>query len=366
LAFATLCTAGAVGAQENPDPSLQGVTRSQIEANGLPSSLTTSARGLNQQGAIQIPRSGFDLVNNGTTGTVLLRGVRLFPNPASCASLQDDAFFLVTVAGRPGDADGDGGYSTNSGPCASRRNNNPANPKIIDGSGAADAGLLTFGENLRIRLDRNCDGKADLVFSLTNDPFTASKLRIESDDFTGFGGTVLGGQGTDWEAATFPGAIYPGPCPDPALITGHYIVRIPNFSGFFATPHANNPGGLNPTNFGFIITAGSDDDGLEEDLIAGVVDVPEPIVNITKGPDLALCPGTEGNWTIHVSNDGNTKLINLVVTDVLPAGVTLVQVVSGGVTASGTTGTITFSPFDLEACEAHRHSCARTISSGAA
>src|SRR5689334_20134644 len=109
LAFiAALCTAAPVLAQENPDPTLQGVSRSQIQANGLKSTITTSARGVNQNGATQIPRSGFDIVNDGTTGTVLLRGVRLFPNPAACNALTDDAVFLVTVAGRPGDADGDG------------------------------------------------------------------------------------------------------------------------------------------------------------------------------------------------------------------------------------------------------------------
>src|SRR5258705_8859530 len=107
-ALAVTCMTGLAFAQENPDPSLQGVLRSQIEANGLPSALVTSNRGVNQNNAPQIPRSGFDLINNGTTGTVLLRGVRLFPNPADCNALQDDAFFLVTVAGRPGDADGDG------------------------------------------------------------------------------------------------------------------------------------------------------------------------------------------------------------------------------------------------------------------
>src|SRR5689334_5995587 len=342
--FATICLSGPASAQENPDPSLQGVSRSAIQATGLPSALVTSARGVNQNGALQIPRSGFDIINNGTTGTVLLRGVRLFPNPAACNTLQDDAFFLVTVAGRPGDADGDGAFSTNSGLCASRRNNNPANPKIIDGISGTDQGMLTFGENLRLRLDRNCDGKADLVFSLTNDPSSPTQFRVESDDFTGHAGQVLGGRTVAWEAAVQPGTAFGQPCPDPATITGHYMLRIPNFSSFFT------PAGFNPTDFGFIITAGSDDDGLEEDLIAGEVHKHEPIVSITKGPDLSLCPGETGDWTIHVSNDGNVKLSNLVVTDNLPAGVTFQQVVSGGVTASGTS-VLTFSAFDLAQCE---------------
>jgi uncharacterized repeat protein (TIGR01451 family) len=347
--LAVTCMTGQAFAQENPDPSLQGVSRSQIQANGLPSALITSARGVNQVGAIQIPRSGFDIINNGTVGTVLLRGVRLFPNPADCNTLQDDAFFLVTVAGRPGDADGDGAFSRNTGLCAARRNNLPSpSPKINDGvnaNGIIDLGLLTFGENVRIRLDRNCDGKADIVFSLSNDPATPAVLRVESDDLTGHGGQTLGGEGTAWEAAVFPANFYDGaPCPDPASITGHYIMRIPNFSSFFTAP------GLNPTDFGFVITAGSDDDGLEEDLIQGEVHKPEVRLSITKTPDLALCPAEEGNWTIHVSNDGNVTLSNLVVTDILPAGVTFVSVVSGGVTASGTT-TLTFSPFDLAQCE---------------
>ena len=340
---AATCLSGPVLAQENPDPTLQGVSRSQIQANGLPSSLVTSGRGVNQNGAPQIPRSGFDIINDGTVGTVLLRGVRLFPNPVDCNALQDDAIFLVTVAGRPGDADGDGAYSTNSGLCASRRNNNPANPKIIDGISAADAGILTFGENLRVRLDRNCDGKADLVFSLTNDPTQATQLRVESDDFTGHAGQVLGGRTVAWEAAVQPGTAYGQPCPDPATITGHYMLRIPNFSSYFVLP------GMNATDFRFIVTAGSDDDGLEEDLIEGEVHKPEPRLSITKGPDLSLCPGATGNWTIHVSNDGNVKLTNLVVTDILPAGVTFQQVISGGVTASGTS-TLTFSAFDLAQC----------------
>src|SRR5689334_14973705 len=342
--FATICLSGPASAQENPDPSLQGVSRSAIQATGLPSALVTSARGVNQNGALQIPRSGFDIINNGTTGTVLLRGVRLFPNPAACNTLQDDAFFLVTVAGRPGDADGDGAFSTNSGLCASRRNNNPANPKIIDGNSVNDQGLFTFGENLRLRLDRNCDGKADLVFSLTNDPSSPTQFRVESDDFTGHAGQVLGGRTVGWEAAVQPGAAYAQPCPDPATITGHYMLRIPNFSSFFASP------GLHPTDFGFIVTAGSGADGLEEDLIGGAVPVAEPRLSITKGPDLALCPGATGDWTIHVSNDGNVKLSDLVVKDDLPAGVTFQSVISGGVTASGTTS-LTFSAFDLGQCE---------------
>ena len=343
FAFALVLCSKPAHAQENPDPSLGGVTRSFIEANGLAATTTTSGRGVNQNGAPQIPRSGFDLINDGQTGVVLLRGVRKLPN-GSCDGLTDDAYFLIHVAGRPGDADGNGVFNTNSDPCATRRGNNPANPRIIDGS-AGDVGMLTFGENIRLRLDRNCDGDPDIVFSLSNDPSQATFLRVESDQLTGKGGTNLGLEGVAWEAAVFPGTSYGEPCPDPAGINGYYILKIANWSSYFAAQ------GLNPGDFSFIVTGGSDDDGLEEDLFAGAANLSEPQLSISKFPDLSLCPNAEGEWTIVVGNNGNAAVKNIVVTDALPAGVTLLNVVSGGVTPSGTTGTITFSPFDLAQCE---------------
>jgi uncharacterized repeat protein (TIGR01451 family) len=345
LTLALFCSSAAAVA-ENPDPSLQGVSRSFIEANGITANAVLTLRGFNQENAPQIPRSGFDIINDGTLGVALLRGVRQLPN-GPCEGLTDDAFFLVHVAGRPGDADGDGSFNGNSGICGSRRSNNPANPKIIDGN-AGDVGVLAFGENLRLRLDRNCDGNADLVFSLTNgDPTTQSRLRVELDDFTGQAGTFPGGgaKGDVWEAALFPGDVYPQPCAEVGPIDGYYILRIPAFSSYFTTV------GLNPGDFGFVVTAGSDDDGLGEDLTAGNVRLSEPQLAITKGPDLSLCPGAEGNYTITVRNDGNATVRNIVVSDQLPAGATLVSVVSGGVTNNGTTGLVTFSSFDLAQCE---------------
>jgi len=342
-ALALFCTQAAL-AQENPDPSLGGVSRSFIQTNGRAATLTLSARGLNQEGTPQIPKSGFDLINDGVAGTVLVRGVRALPNGA-CDGLTDDAYFLIHVAGRPGDADGNGVFNTNSDPCATRRGNNPANPRIIDGSTVADVGILTFGENIRLRLDRDCDGNADLVFSMSNDPAVPAFLRVEQDGLTGHAGQNLGLKGVAWEAAVFPGTNYGEPCPDAATIDGYYILRISNFSSYF------NVAGLNPGDFGYIITAGSDDDGVGEDLVAGELRLSEPQLSIQKFPDLTLCPTAEGEWTIVVANNGNAAVKNVVVTDVLPAGVTLVQVVSGGVTASGSTGTITLSAFDLAQCE---------------
>ena len=206
LALATLCTAGVVSAQENPDPSLLGVSRSQIEASGL-TALGTSARGVNQSGSVQIPRSGFDIVNDGTTGTVLLRGVRRLPN-GTCDGLTNDAYFLVHVAGRPGDADGDGSFTGNSGSCATRRSGNPLERKIVDGA-SNDVGLLTFDESVKLSIDRDCNGKADLTLRLSQAPGSPTVLQIDSDDYTSFSGSV-GGQGDAWEAAVFPGAAYPG------------------------------------------------------------------------------------------------------------------------------------------------------------
>ena len=54
-----LTCSGVARAQENPDPSLSGVSRSFIEANGLKATLVTSARGVNQNGAPQIPKRIF-------------------------------------------------------------------------------------------------------------------------------------------------------------------------------------------------------------------------------------------------------------------------------------------------------------------
>src|SRR5258705_2765748 len=132
VALALFCTQ-AVQAAENPDPSLLGVSRSFIEANGRPAAITLSARGVNQNGAQQIPKSGFDLINDGVKGAVLLRGIRTVPN-RTCDGLSDDAFFFVQVAGRPGDADGNGVFNTNTDPCATPRGNNPAKPRVIDGN----------------------------------------------------------------------------------------------------------------------------------------------------------------------------------------------------------------------------------------
>jgi uncharacterized repeat protein (TIGR01451 family) len=221
---------------------------------------------------------------------------------------------------------------------------------IIDGSETSpNVGLLANGENVRIQVDRNCDGEADLIFSLAGTPAVATTVAVQVDNITGHESEVIGGQGTVWEAATFSTSITPysnvPSCPDPSTITGYYIIRIPNFSRYFAS------NGLNPGDFGYIVTAGSDDDGFVEDSMAGSVRLSEPQLSIQKFPDLTLCPNAEGEWTIVVANNGNAAVKNVVVTDVLPAGVTLVQVVSGGVTASGSTGTITLSAFDLAQCE---------------
>ena len=51
-----------------------------------------------------------------------------------------------------------------------------------------------------------------------------------------------------------------------------------------------------------------------------------------KEPDLALCEGQQGNLTITVTNTGNVKVSNIVVTDELPVGWTSCGVVGGGVT----------------------------------
>src|SRR5689334_11038578 len=79
LGLFTLCTTAAL-AQENPDVTLQSISRSFIEANGLPTNgmiiggnpiTGVSARGLDSQGLPQLARSGFDIVDNGQTGVVL-------------------------------------------------------------------------------------------------------------------------------------------------------------------------------------------------------------------------------------------------------------------------------------------------------
>ena len=56
LMLTLLCTSAATAA-EDPDPSLLGVSRTFIEANGYSATLRTSARGVNQAGSPQIPRS---------------------------------------------------------------------------------------------------------------------------------------------------------------------------------------------------------------------------------------------------------------------------------------------------------------------
>src|SRR5438105_3891938 len=197
VAFAALCS-GVAMAQENPDVTLQGVSRSFIEANGLNTAAhpmvigglpvaSTSLRGFdsNDPKGPQLPRSGFDIVNDGTTGTVLLRGLRA--SGGSCAGLNDDAFFLIHVAGRPGDADGDGRYSANGGACGTRRGNSPANPFPFDGQSLSDLSLLASTELVQLKIYRTCaqvnDASAvpDLQFSLTNGP--ANKTSVLQNDF---------------------------------------------------------------------------------------------------------------------------------------------------------------------------------------
>src|SRR5262249_28182988 len=107
---------------------------------------------------------------------------------------------------------------------------------------------------------------------------------------------------------------------------------------------------LNPGDFLWSVHIGSSNDVVQEDVIAGNVHLSQPKLTITKAPDLSLCPNDLGQWTLTVTNDGNATVNGIVVSDVLPAGVTFDQVISGGVTASGS-GTISFSAFDLGQCE---------------
>jgi len=354
----------AARAQENPDITLQGVSRSFIQANGHPANGVTvaslnfnlpgvSARGSDQVGA-QLPRSGFDLVSNGTEGVVYLPGLRTLPN-GTCNNLTDAAYFLVHVAGRPGDADGDGVFNLSGqggiNTCGSRRGNIPSNPFPFDGN-PGDKSLLSQGENVRIKIFRNCSYKAfgagaqpDLEFSLTDIGSQPTQLQADFDNILDPGGApkLLGGEGASWEAGVFtvPATAFAQPCP--TQVDGYYLIRIPNWSSYFAAK------GLNPGDFAYIVSTGSDDDGVGEDLIAGELQLTQPNLSITKTPDLTLCPGDQGTYTIHVSNDGNGTLRNIVVTDVLPADGTIV---TSSIPASGASGTVTFGPFDLAQCEA--------------
>src|SRR5262249_9472973 len=130
LGLAALCSTAAF-AQDVTDPALNGVSRSFIETNGYPAAVTLSARGVNHLGQAQIPLSGFDIVNDGVAGELLLPGVRKLPG-GPCNGLSDDAYFLIHVAGRPGDADGDGAFNNNVGLCSHLA---PGNTTIDDGNG---------------------------------------------------------------------------------------------------------------------------------------------------------------------------------------------------------------------------------------
>ena len=65
--------------------------------------------------------------------------------------------------------------------------------------------------------------------------------------------------------------------------------------------------------------------------------VPNPDVSIVKTGPATAAPGDQLTWNLAVHNDGNVALPDVVVTDTLPAGTTLVSATGTGWTCDGTT-----------------------------
>src|SRR5262249_31982012 len=85
----------------------------------------------------------------------------------------------------------------------------------------------------------------------------------------------------------------------------------------------------------------------------GSVNIANPSLKVTKGPDLSVCKGKTGDLTITVENTGNVPVSGITVTDLVPNGWTFDSIVSGAATsASQVANLITFSrTFTLQPCD---------------
>jgi uncharacterized repeat protein (TIGR01451 family) len=295
-------------------PSLGGVSCDSVEAKGVEAT-EKSLRGVTRTGQPLPTRSGFDYL----TAFVWVRNA-----PASsCPNLLNEAFVCIHTAGNIGDSDGDGSYSlTSFAPCG--------DPSIPDADNAnhivADFEAYTFG------IDRDCNGQPDLIFRVTSD-----QLSVLLDLFGGFSGEVIGGRGDNWQGEVITATPYANCPPPPGEVNGRVIIRIPNFNKYFQ----NLSSGVeaSPALFNWNVNGGNSIDAPPEDSVRGSLNLAAPAFELTKTPNLSLCPTNTGTFTIRVENTGNTTLSNIQVSDILPAGVSFCDTPP------------TFSTFNLQPCE---------------
>src|ERR1044072_9386069 len=317
LLFAGLCLVGTPPKVYAQNPILNGVSCNDVDANGI-QACKPSARGqfffnpitqtpadqpcdaiINPTGPLP-DRYGFDYL----TGAALLRH-----EGAGCDKLLNAAYFCVHTAGHIGDANGDGSFEGGtSGGCNT-------NPGVVDGD--AFHHVVSVQETYVLEIDRDCDGAADLRFQVTRDTMT-----VLSDDFTGHTGEFVGGRGAVWEGDPISNVQFVPPCP--ATADGAIMFRVPNWESYFSAALVQAP-----FIFKWRFGGGHNFDPFPEDAVSGVVDLAAPSIDITKTPDLALCPNATGDWTITVTNTGNTPVTGIVVTDQLPTGGSFEQVVRG-------------------------------------
>jgi hypothetical protein len=227
----------------------------------------------------------------------------------------DVLWFAIELYGNPGDADGDGGYSTISTNCSGR-------PDCVgiedDGGNVFAAGI----EAIRLHVDRDNSGVRDLTFELTGGPVQAGvphdHVVVTLDGFTGFYGDVLGARGEAWEGAPIQPAdditTY-GECID--VHAGVVVLRIPEWSRYF-----DESAGLLPLAFVWSVELLNGADSYGNDVVESMLDLTNPEIDVTIGASdyYLLADGDTTRVTASVTDMGNTSLHNVTLQVTLPDG----------------------------------------------
>ncbi len=217
--------------------------------------------------------SGYDLVE-----------IRIYVDTAT-----NDLYFLLKTLGVPGDADGDG------------------NPAASSVSRIRDFAGVGAGETYRILLDCSNDGVIDHWIVITNNVGTVYDVQSGSP-------------------VAVPGAIVTWAIGD-GSDAAHKSVEIKVNGTQICAPFIASSG------FTFQLEAFSDTvfDGAPNDLVpdTGMIVVQAqliPSINVEKTitPDAAF-PGEDVTVDITVTNNGDLPLCNILITDTLPACLTLAQ-----------------------------------------
>src|SRR5262249_34538829 len=257
---------------------LNGVTWQFVKDHGVKAT-TPELRGLTNNGAPLPARSGFDYI----TAYVLVQPAA--GNP--CGTQLNDAYVAIQMGGHFGDSDGDGSYNlvSPSAECGV--------PGLLGEANLVNfASPLSASEQYLFAIDRDCNPNTQndqvqfIVQGQQNG--TAPVVQVVDGLIPANTGTI-GGQGVAWETDLLSTARYfdqTGSCP--ASVDGFLLLHIPNFDKYFASA------GLSPAVFNWIVDSGNLSDGVPEDKLDGSVNIANPSLKVTKGPDLSVCKGKTG------------------------------------------------------------------------